>query len=97
MNSGPALLVVNVGSTRLSVDRVATVASAAPAPSALKTATPCRIAATSSESPTMPLQVIITAAKTVSRASDSVSWPPDTISVTISRDLDDGDRNGQHQ
>src|SRR5215213_1466637 len=31
----------------------------------------------------MPLQVIITAAKTVSRASELVSGPPDTISVTI--------------
>src|SRR5215207_3694606 len=31
----------------------------------------------------MPLQVIITAAKTVSRASDLVSGPPDTINVTI--------------
>jgi hypothetical protein len=32
----------------------------------------------------MPLQVIITAANTVSRASVAVSEPPDTISVTIS-------------
>src|SRR5215204_6552504 len=31
----------------------------------------------------MPLQVIITAAKTVSRASELVSGPPDTINVTI--------------
>src|SRR3954468_12618853 len=32
----------------------------------------------------MPLQVIITAAKTVSRASDAVFGPPESISVTIS-------------
>jgi hypothetical protein len=31
----------------------------------------------------MPLQVIITAANTVSRASVAVSDPPDTTSVTI--------------
>ena len=37
-NCGPGVVVVNVGSTRLSVARVATVASAAPVPSALKTA-----------------------------------------------------------
>ena len=34
--------------------------------------------------PTTPLQVIITAANTVSRASVDVSSPPETISVTIS-------------
>ena len=32
----------------------------------------------------MPLQLIITAAKTVSRASVEVPSPPETISVTIS-------------
>ena len=32
----------------------------------------------------MPLQVIITAAKTVSRASEAALSPPDAISVTIS-------------
>src|SRR5215218_6477786 len=32
----------------------------------------------------MPLQVIMTAAKTVSRARDAVSGPPDTMSVTMS-------------
>jgi hypothetical protein len=34
--------------------------------------------------PTMPLQVIMTAANTVSRANDSLPGPPPTISVTIS-------------
>ena len=45
----------------------------------------------------MPLQVIMTAAKTVSRASDWVFSPPVIISVTISADLDDGDRDREHQ
>ena len=44
----------------------------------------------------MPLRVIITAAKTVSRASAEVS-PPPSISVTISADLDHGDRDRQQQ
>jgi hypothetical protein len=39
-NCGPGRLVVKVGSTRLSVATVATVASAAPLPSALNTANP---------------------------------------------------------
>ena len=71
-NSGPVRLVVNDGSTRLSVASVATVASAPPVPSALNTATCRRAVATSRHSPRMPLQVIITAANTVSRASDWV-------------------------
>jgi hypothetical protein len=75
--------VVKVGSTRLSVARVATVARAVAVPSALKNATRWRSAPTSSEAPTIPLHVIITAAKTVSRASVEVSSPPETISVTI--------------
>jgi hypothetical protein len=76
--------VVNVGSTRLSVASVDTVASAVAVPSALKDATRRRSAPTSSDMPTMPLQVIMTAANTVSRASVSVSEPPDAINVTIS-------------
>ena len=83
-NSGPGRLVVNVGSTRLSVASVATVASAVAEPSALKTAKRWRSVAISSDSPMMPLQQIITAAKTVSRASVAVPSPPATISVTIS-------------
>ena len=38
-NCGPAMVVVNAGSTRLSVASVATVAMAAPAPSALNDTT----------------------------------------------------------
>lgn len=82
-NSGPGLLVVNVGSTRLSVASVATVARAAPVPSGLKTAVPWRSEAVSRLSPTMPLQVIITAAKTVSLARVELLSPPSAISVTI--------------
>src|SRR5215207_9993270 len=82
-NSGPGRLVVKVGRTRLSVASVAMVASAAPVPSALNEITEYRSPPTKSERPTMPLQVIITAAKTVSRASELVSGPPDTINVTI--------------
>ena len=63
---------------------VATVASAAPEPSALKTAVPRRTAPISRESPRMPLQVIITAAKTVSRASELLAGPPDAVSVRMS-------------
>ena len=59
-------------------------ASAAPVPSALNSVTPYRIAPTSSERPMMPLTVIITAANTVSRASDADSGPPEAIRVTMS-------------
>jgi hypothetical protein len=82
-NSGPGRLVVNVGRARLSPASVATVASAAPVPSALNTVRRKRTALTSRHRPTMPFTEIITAAKTVSRASDDVSGPPETISVTI--------------
>ena len=82
-NSGPGRLVVKVGSTSVSVASVATVASALAVPSALNSACRVRSVPTSSDSPTMPLQVIITAAKTVSRASDAVSGLPAIIRVTM--------------
>src|SRR4051794_18158526 len=84
VNSGPGRLIENVGSTKLKVANVITVASAAPDPSALKTVMWKRTAPISSATPTMPLQVIITAANTVSRASAAVPGPPEIISVTIS-------------
>src|SRR5580765_7204087 len=83
-NSGPMALVVNVGTTIVITASVVTVASAAPVPSALNEISRYRTAPTKSDSPTMPLQVIITAANTVSRASEAVSLPPLTIRVTIS-------------
>jgi hypothetical protein len=43
------------------------------------------------------LQVIITAANTVSRASVAVSEPPDTISVTISATSIHGDRDSEDE
>ena len=72
------------GSTSVSVASATTVVRAEPAPSGLKTAIRYFTAPISSESPTMPLSVIITAAKTVSRASAEVSPLPPIISVTIS-------------
>ena len=84
MNSAPGAPIVNVGRTRQSTASVQTVASAVAVPSALKDAVPLCSAPSSREIPTMPLVVIITAANTVSRASVSVSEPPETISVTIS-------------
>src|SRR3954468_1108253 len=82
-NSGVERLVVNEGTTRLSVANVATVASALAVPSALNDAVRWRRVATSSDSPRIPLQVIMTAANTVSRASVDASSPPATISVTM--------------
>ena len=75
---------MKVGRTKLNVASVVTVASAAPVPSALNIVTWNRTAPITSAMPTMPLQVIITAAKTVSRARDSLPGFPEIISVTIS-------------
>ena len=74
---------VKFGSTRQTTARVITQASAAPVPSALKWVVPNLMAPTSREMPTMPLQVIITAAKTVSLARVEVSSPPLSINVRI--------------
>ena len=74
---------VKVGSTRVSVASVTTVASAVAVPSALKLATRVRSAPISRHTPTIPLQVIITAANTVSRARVEASGPPAIIRVTI--------------
>jgi hypothetical protein len=82
--TGPGLLVVKFGTTMLSVASVATVASDAPAPSALnETADPLRVPARI-DRPTMPLLVRMTAANTVSRASVSADPAPAIISVMIS-------------
>ena len=78
------VVVVNVGMTRPRVDNVATVASAAPAPSALKDTTDPRRVPTRIDRPTIPLHVRITAAYTVSRARVSAEPAPLSISVTIS-------------
>ena len=61
-----------------------TVAKAVAVPSALKAATPRRSVPTSRQSPRIPLQLIMIAANTVSRASVSVPESLETIRVTIS-------------
>src|SRR5262245_49102650 len=82
-NTGPGRLVVKVGTTRPSVDKVATVARAAPDPSALNdTTVACRVP-TRIDRPTMPLQVRMTAANTVSRARVSALPAPAIINVTM--------------
>ena len=74
---------VNVGTTRLNVARVSTVASAVAVPSALKVAIPPRSVTASRDNPTIALDVSITAANTVSRARVEVSESDDTMSVTM--------------
>ena len=71
--SGPLSEVVKVDSTRQIVARMITVVSADAVPPGLKTADRCRSALTSRDRPMISLMVIITAAKTVSRASPSPS------------------------
>ena len=89
---------VKVGTTSVSVASVATVASAVALPSALKTASRVRSAPTSSERPRMPFIVIIAAANTVSRAEPrGFPGPPETMSVTMSPDLDDRHRDREQQ
>ena len=94
---GAGRLVVKVGSTRLSVASVVTVASAAPVPSALKTATPWRSAPTSSERPTMPLQ------RDHDRGEHGVAGERRRLRAAgdhqrdDQRHLDDGHRDGEHQ
>ena len=83
-NSGPGSEVVNRGSTSVRPASVITVARAEPVPSALNSARWCLSAPISSDRPTIPLTVIISAAKTVSLARVEVSLSPDTIKVTIS-------------
>ena len=82
--SSPASETVKPGSTRQIAASATTVDRAAPLPEALKEANPCRSAPMSSESPTMPLSEIISAAKTVSRAYVAAPSPPPRVSITIS-------------
>src|SRR5262249_31703844 len=86
-NSGPGVVVVNVGTTMPRVDRVATVASAAPAPSALKETTDAPRVPTRIDSPTIPLHAMITAANTAATPVRGPGFrpapPPPIISVTI--------------
>ena len=72
-----------MGSTRQVVASVATVASAPPLPSGLKLLKPVRLAPRRIDRPRMPLQVIMTAANTVSRPRVAALSPPDSMRVTI--------------
>src|SRR5215813_1449676 len=81
--TGPGLLVVKVGRTSPSVESVATVAMDAPAPSALNETTGPRRVPARIDSPTMPFDVMMTAANTVSRARVSAEPAPAIINVTI--------------
>ena len=83
-NCGPGVAVVKFGTTSPRVANVARVARAAPAPSALNDTTEPRRVPTRMDKPTIPLQVMMTAANTVSRARVSAAPAPLIISVTIS-------------
>jgi hypothetical protein len=82
-NVGPGELVVKAEDQH-SVASVITAANAPPLPAAWNSTTWWRTDPTSSDSPTIPLQVIITAAKTVSRASVAVCGPPEAVMLRIS-------------
>ncbi len=69
------------GSTRLRAPTAVSAASIAPVPSALNSAIRPRSVAARSDAPTTPFVAIMKAAKTVSRAKESLS--PLTVSVTI--------------
>ena len=97
VNVGPGVLVVNAGRARHSVASVTTAASAPPLPAAWNATTWWRTAPTSSASPTMPLQVIITAAKTVSRASDGGLRAARGGDAEDQPDLDDRHRDREDQ
>lgn len=81
---GPALLVVKVGSTRVRVASATSTASVGLVPSTRKASTRWRRPPTPTHSPTTPLQTIMIAANTVSRASALAVAPPASISATIS-------------
>ena len=75
---------VRVGSTSDKVARVTNAARAGPAPSMRNDCSPCARAPSSTEMPTTPLTMIITAAKMVSRASPALSGPPASMTLMIS-------------
>src|ERR1700712_3634189 len=80
---GPGVDVVNAGSTSASVLSATSPASVGLVPCTLKPTSPCLAAPTSTHRPTTPLQTIMIAANTVSRASAPVAAPPANISATI--------------
>src|SRR6266404_3999607 len=82
-NVGPAVEVVSVGNTSVRVVRVVKTASAGVVPSTRKASTWCRKLPTNKHRPTTPLQIIITVANTVSRASELAPAPAERIIETI--------------
>ena len=81
---GPAVVVVKLGSTSARPASALSEASAGLVPSTRKASTPWRRPPTTRHRPTIPLQTIITAENTVSRASVLALSPPASISDTIS-------------
>jgi hypothetical protein len=80
---GPLVDVVNAGSTSAMVATAVSVARVAVTPSTRNSSSWCRSAPTTRHRPTTPLQTIMKAANTVSRASVAVCSPPEDISVTM--------------
>src|SRR5437899_10373863 len=83
VNVGPAVEVVSVGNTKVSVVRVAKTASAGVVPSTRKASTWWRKLPANRHRPTTPLQIIITVANTVSRARVFAAGPAERIIETI--------------
>lgn len=83
VKAGEVSVKVNRGSTKVIAASVIVAARPPPAPSALKTLSPCLAVAKKSESPTMPLVLIMTAAKTVSRANALVLPLSASIKLTM--------------
>ncbi len=79
-----AELVVNTGITSEMVHSTTSAASAGPVPATWKNCSRCRSPPTRMQTPTTPLQMIITVAYSVSRGSVAVAAPPDSISDRIS-------------
>jgi hypothetical protein len=97
VNSGPGSPSVTVGSTRQTVANVATVASAPPVPSALNRTVPNRRDPSSSDNPRMPFTVIMTAAKTCLARQGGRLVPAREHERDDEGDLDDRDRDGEHE
>jgi len=78
------VVLVKLGSTIVSPSSVTRMAMAALAPGAWKACSRWCSAPTNRQMPTMPLQMIMTAANTVSRAKPAFSGPDDSMTDTIS-------------
>ena len=74
---------MNVGSTSVRVAKAASTVSAGFVPSTRNASSWWRMPPSNMQSPTTPLQTIMIAANTVSRASNALSSPPDSIIETM--------------